>query len=157
MAPSQHDEAVYGRRRAGLAEARPERPGYNAPRMPDIVSVTIPARTSHVALLRAAASALAVRLDFPIDRITELQIAVDEVCSRLMAVSDGASRIRMDLEVVGGEAIAVRATVDGDRREDRELLSEWSRVILEAIGRDVRHDSRPGTTVLSLEVARAGA
>ena len=76
--------------------------------------------------------------------------------SRLMAVSDGASRIRMDLQVVRGDAIELRASVDGERREDRELLSEWSRVILEAIGRDLRSESTGGTTALTLEVARAG-
>jgi serine/threonine-protein kinase RsbW len=124
--------------------------------MSDTISVSIPARTSHVALLRAAASALAARLDFPIDRITELQIAVDEVCSRLMAVSDGASRIRMEFRVLDEGAIGLRATVDGARREDKELLSEWSRVILETIGREVRFDYGDSQTALSLEVARAG-
>jgi serine/threonine-protein kinase RsbW len=124
--------------------------------MSDTISVSIPARTSHVALLRAAASALAARLDFPIDRITELQIAVDEVCSRLMAVSDGASRIRMEFRVLDEAAIGLRATVDGARREDKELLSEWSRVILETIGREVRFDYGDSQTALSLEVARAG-
>jgi serine/threonine-protein kinase RsbW len=125
--------------------------------MSDSIFVSIPARTSHVALLRAAASALAARLDFPIDRITELQIAVDEVCSRLMAVSDGASRIRMEFRVLDEGAIGLRATVDGARREDKELLSEWSRVILETIGREVRFDYGDGQTALSLEVARAGS
>jgi serine/threonine-protein kinase RsbW len=125
--------------------------------MSDSIFVSIPARTSHVALLRAAASALAARLDFPIDRITELQIAVDEVCSRLMAVSDGASRIRMEFRILDEGAIGLRATVDGARREDKELLSEWSRVILETIGREVHFDYGDGQTALSLEVARAGS
>src|SRR5215210_720131 len=65
------------------------RPSRTIHAMADSVIVRIPADTAHVALLRAAASALAARLDFPIDRITELQIVVDEVCSRLMAVTEG--------------------------------------------------------------------
>src|SRR5918999_1728071 len=125
--------------------------------MSDTISVSIPARTSHVALLRAAASALAARLDFPIDRITELQIAVDEVCSRLMAVSDRASRIRMEFRVLDEGAIGLRATVDGARREDKELLSEWSRVILETIGREVRFDYGDSQTALSLRWRERGA
>lgn len=122
--------------------------------MPDTVTVRIPADTAHVALLRAAASALAARLDFPVDRITELQIAVDEVCSRLMAVSEAPTAIQMDFLVEEG-AIGMTATVDGPRRQGRDLLSEWSRVILEAIARDISPDLSDGQTRLSLRVARA--
>jgi serine/threonine-protein kinase RsbW len=123
--------------------------------MPDTVKVRIPANTTHVALLRAAASALAARLDFPVDRITELQIAVDEVCSRLMAVSEAPSSIRMEFVVEEDKSIRILAEVDGARREDRDLLSEWSRVILEAIAKDISPDLSNGRTGLSLRVARA--
>ena len=122
--------------------------------MPDTVTVRIPADTQHVALLRAAASALAARLDFPVDRITELQIAVDEVCSRLMAVSESPTAIEMDFAIEEG-AIRLTASVDGPRKQGRDLLSEWSRVILEAIGRDISPDLPDGQTRLSLRVARA--
>jgi len=125
------------------------------PRMPDIVTVRIPADTTHVGLLRAAASALAARVDFPVDRITELQIAVDEVCSRLMAVSEAPSSIRMQFGIEADKSIRISAEVDGPRREGRELLSEWSRVILEAIARDIAPDLSDGRTALSLRVARA--
>ncbi|MFN2544117.1 MAG: ATP-binding protein, partial [Actinomycetota bacterium] len=68
--------------------------------MSDIVTTRIPADTQHVSLLRAVATALAARLDFPVDRIIELQIAVDEVCSRLMAVSRESTRLDVDFEIV---------------------------------------------------------
>jgi anti-sigma regulatory factor (Ser/Thr protein kinase) len=123
--------------------------------MPDTVEVRIPADTPHVALLRAAASALAARLDFPVDRITELQIAVDEVCSRLMAVSQSPSAIHMEFRVEDDKSIRISAEVDGPRREGRDLLSEWSRVILEAIAKDIAPDLSDGRTALSLRVARA--
>jgi serine/threonine-protein kinase RsbW len=123
--------------------------------MPDSVSVRIPADTPHIALLRAAASALSARLDFPVDRITELQIAVDEVCSRLMAVSQAPTSIAMVFDVEHDRSIRLRAEVDGPRREDRDLLSEWSRVILEAIARDIAADLSDGRTALSLRVAKA--
>jgi serine/threonine-protein kinase RsbW len=122
--------------------------------MSDTVTVRIPADTPHVALLRAAASALAARLDFPVDRITELQIAVDEVCSRLMAISESPTAIQMDFSIEEG-AIQLTATVDGPRRQGRDLLSEWSRVILEAIARDIAPDLSDGQTRLTLRVARA--
>lgn len=123
--------------------------------MSDTVLIRIPADTAHVALLRAAASALAARLDFPIDRITELQIVVDEVCSRLMAVSESPDRITMELRPTE-DGIDIEAATEGPRRMGRELLSEWSRVILEAIAKDIRPETADGRTSLSLLVPRAG-
>jgi len=117
--------------------------------------VRIPADSTHVALIRAAASALAVRLDFPIDRITELQIVVDEVSARLLAVSQDPGHIVIRFTLPGDGSIKVRARVDGPRRKDRELLSDWSRVILEAIATDLRPELGDGTTALSLRVTSA--
>ena len=123
--------------------------------MPEIVSARIPADTSHVSLLRAIATALAARLDFPVDRIIELQIAVDEVCSRLMAVAKDFTRIEVDFEIVD-RGMVVRARVDGERRTDREFLTEWSRVILEAIAEDIE-PSKDGVIEISLAVAKGTA
>ncbi len=123
--------------------------------MSDVVTIHIPADTAHVALLRAAASALAARMDYPIDRITELQIVVDEVCSRLMAVSESPARITVELRPTDG-GIDLAAHTEGPRRVGRELLSEWSRVILEAIAKDIRPEMEDGRTSLALLVPRAG-
>src|SRR5437588_1836652 len=105
--------------------------------MPEIVTARIPADTPHVSLLRAIATALAARLDFPVDRIIELQIAVDEICSRLMAVVRDGTRLELEFEVAEA-GLTLRAGIDGDRRDDREFLTEWSRVILEAIAEDIQ-------------------
>src|SRR5204862_4451904 len=72
--------APQHRRIVGLPGCAPRKRtlggSLQCPLVTDTVVVRIPADTPHVALLRAAASALAARLDFPVDRITELQIAV---------------------------------------------------------------------------------
>src|SRR5437588_12560689 len=120
--------------------------------MPEIVTARIPADTPHVSLLRAVATALAARQDFPVDRIIELQIAVDEVCSRLMAVSRGATRIEVDFEI-SDHGLILQAAVDGERREDRELLTEWSRVILEAIAEDIA-ETKDGDVQITLAVSK---
>jgi hypothetical protein len=120
--------------------------------MTEIVTARIPADTPHVSLLRAIATALAARLDFPVDRIIELQIAVDEVCSRLMAVSSDATVLSIDFEVFEG-GLTLRAGADGSRREDREFLTEWSRVILEAIAENISL-ADDGQVGISLSVAK---
>jgi anti-sigma regulatory factor (Ser/Thr protein kinase) len=123
--------------------------------MSEIVSARIPADTPHVSLVRAVATALAARLDFPVDRIIELQIAVDEVCSRLMAVSRDSTRIQVDFEVVD-KGRSIEAAVDGDRRDDREFLTEWSRVILDAIAEDIS-TSPDGEVRISMSVTKGPA
>jgi len=123
--------------------------------MPEIVTARIPADTAHVSLLRAIATALAARLDFPVDRIIELQIAVDEVCSRLMAVSSDANVLSMDFDVLDG-GLAISAKADGTRRTDREFLTEWSRVILEAIAENISL-ADDGKVGISLSVAKGMA
>lgn len=100
--------------------------------MPGPVTIRIPADTAHVALVRAAATALAARMDFTFDRITDLHIAVDEVCSRLMAVSVEPTTIEVTFRTEG-DALTMQASIDGTRRTDRDMFTEWSRVILEAI------------------------
>lgn len=120
--------------------------------MPETVTARIPADTPHVSLLRAIATALAARLDFPVDRIIELQIAVDEICSRLMAVSREATQLVVDFEVFDG-GLTISATSDGERREDREFLTEWSRVILEAIAENISV-APDGQAGISLSVAK---
>jgi hypothetical protein len=123
--------------------------------MLEIVTARIPADTPHVSLLRAIATALAARLDFPVDRIIELQIAVDEVCSRLMAVSRDATRVQVEFEVFDG-GLTMRANTDGERRDDREFLTEWSRVILEAIAQDISV-ATDGQVGISLSVAKGSS
>jgi serine/threonine-protein kinase RsbW len=125
---------------------------YNAS-VPEIVKARIPADTQHVSLLRAVATALAARLDFPVDRIIELQIAVDEVCSRLMAVSRDATKLDVDFEIVD-TGLVLRAGTDGEVRDDREFLTEWSRVILEAIAEDISPTTDNGALRISLAVSK---
>lgn len=120
--------------------------------VPETVLARIPADTPHVSLLRAVATALAARLDFPVDRIIELQIAVDEVCSRLMAVSKEPTRLEVQFDVAE-DGLRITADADGEVRDDRELLTEWSRVILEAIAEDITPSS-DGALRISLAVSK---
>ena len=121
--------------------------------MPEVVKARIPADTQHVSLLRAVATALAARLDFPVDRIIELQIAVDEICSRLMAVSQDATRLDIDFEIVDS-GLVLQAGTDGGVRSDREFLTEWSRVILEAIAENISPSTDNGSVRISMTVSK---
>ena len=124
--------------------------------MPGEVVVTIPADTQHVALVRAAAPALAARMDFSFDRITDLHIAIDEICSRLMAVVAAPETIEVRFRR-DGDRLHIMATADGERRSDRDLFTEWSRVILDAIAQRVDASAANGRTTFEVELARSSS
>jgi serine/threonine-protein kinase RsbW len=116
------------------------------------VSIRIPADTAHVALVRAAAKALAVRVNFPFDRLTELDIAIDEVCSRILAVTEDPTRITVTFEL-GESSLSIVAFGDGTRRRDREPFTEWSRVILEAIADQISTAESNGSITFRLRLS----
>ncbi len=49
------------------------------------VTLTVPASSAYVVLMRTAAAALAARADFPLDRLDDLRLAVDEAAALLIA------------------------------------------------------------------------
>lgn len=53
------------------------------------VLVRIPADKTFVSLIRASASHMAARLDFTVNEITDLRLAVDEACALLLPLSVG--------------------------------------------------------------------
>jgi hypothetical protein len=103
----------------------------------DSVVVRIPASTPHVALVRAAASALAAQRDFTYDRITDLHIAIDEVCSRILATSvPRATRIEVTL-AVEEEGIRISACGDTPLKAGTSFLTTLSRTIFDSVTRGV--------------------
>lgn len=49
------------------------------------IQLRIPSSTAYVSLVRTAAAAIAARLDYSIDRIDDLRLAVDEACALVIA------------------------------------------------------------------------
>jgi serine/threonine-protein kinase RsbW len=66
----------------------------------DHVELRVPASGAYVSVLRAAAAGLAARLDFTVDEIEDLRIAVDEACAVLLPFAETDARLsaRFDLE-----------------------------------------------------------
>ena len=60
--------------------------GEPAPReAEDRVTIRMPAEGAYLSVLRTATAGLAARLDFTLDEIEDLRIAVDEACAMLLA------------------------------------------------------------------------
>ena len=65
----------------------------------DFVEVSIPADVAYLSVLRTATAGLAARLDFTLDEIEDLRIAVDEACAMLLQhnVAHSSLTCRFDL------------------------------------------------------------
>jgi serine/threonine-protein kinase RsbW len=59
-------------------------PGIAREAAPDQVTVRMPAEGAYLSVLRTATAGLAARLDFTLDEIEDLRIAVDEACAMLL-------------------------------------------------------------------------
>jgi serine/threonine-protein kinase RsbW len=60
----------------------------------DVVLLTVPADGAYLGVLRTAAAGLAARLQFTLDEIEDLRIAVDEACAMLLRLAAPAEELR---------------------------------------------------------------
>jgi serine/threonine-protein kinase RsbW len=107
------------------------------------VAVTAPARPDMVHVLRAVASSLAARLDFPYDDIDDLRISIDEACAQLLAVGDDDSTFRLRLTATSG---GIQALVGLDRPTTapwppRDLEDTLTWKVLSGLSDDVSFES----------------
>ena len=72
--------------RSTSAPGRPAAGGMGRGDVPrgDIVVLTLPASSAYLSVLRTATAGLAARLQFTLDEIEDLRIAVDEACAMLL-------------------------------------------------------------------------
>jgi serine/threonine-protein kinase RsbW len=79
--------AAGGASATGTGEPAAVSPGKPAERheAQDKVIVRLPAEGAYLSVLRTATAGLAARLDFTLDEIEDLRIAVDEACAMLLS------------------------------------------------------------------------
>ena len=81
----------------------------------DAVVLKLPAQGAYLSVLRTATASLASRLDFTIDDIEDLRIAVDEACAMLLSQAVAGADLTCTFELLGNAmAVSVSVpTVDG--------------------------------------------
>lgn len=101
----------------------------------DAVEIRLPADSAYLSVLRTATAGLAARLDFTLDEIEDLRIAVDEACAMLLpsAVETATLRCRFELSP---DTLTVTVTIPTTRRQlpERDTFS-WT--VLTALAGDV--------------------
>ncbi len=82
----------------------------------DVVLLAVPASGAYLGVLRTATAGLAARLQFTLDEIEDLRIAVDEACAMLLAVASDTPLLGDVVELscrftVTDDALTVETTV----------------------------------------------
>jgi len=101
------DEGTGKRRSAVAAEAQ-EGPTGTGTR--DEVSVRMPADGAYLSVLRTATAGLAARLDFTLDEIEDMRIAVDEACAMLLSQAIPGSTLACDF-TLGADTMRICVSV----------------------------------------------
>ncbi|HEV2086933.1 MAG TPA: anti-sigma regulatory factor [Cryptosporangiaceae bacterium] len=114
---------------------------------PDVedIELTLPAIGTHLPLVRALAADLAARLDFDLDQVSDLRMAVDEACAELVALAAVPSRLTCVFRVQGGALwITASAVTRAGERPARDTFG-WR--VLTALVDDVQTWSDTDRTV----------
>ena len=120
----------------------------------DRVVVRIPASTRHVALVRATATSLAALLDFTYDRLMDLHIAIDEICSRILATSaPPATRLEVTFHVEDG-GLRIEASGDSPLGTKAPFLTSWSKSILDSVTDRIEVQDLDGVACAVFSVAK---
>jgi len=76
----------------------------------DHVQVCLPAEGAYLSVLRTATAGLAARLDFTLDEIEDLRIAVDEACAMLLPQAIPGTNLECAFDL-GAEAMTITVSV----------------------------------------------
>ena len=111
----------------------------------DQVTIRMPAEGAYLSVLRTATAGLAARLDFTLDEIEDLRIAVDEACGMLLAQAVPGADLECDFTL--GEdrmSIAVSTLAAHPRPPARDTFA-WT--VLSALAGNVDAWVGPGDRV----------
>jgi len=108
----------------------------------DEVTVRMPADGAYLSVLRTATAGLAARLDFTLDEIEDLRIAVDEACAMLLSQAIPGSDLGCDFSL-GKDSMTISVTVRclAPQVPSSETFA-WT--VLSALAGSVRAQAGPG-------------
>jgi serine/threonine-protein kinase RsbW len=113
----------------------------------DVVTVRIPATGAYLAVLRTATAGLAARLDFTLDEIEDLRMAVDEACALLLANALAGTDLTCAFELAGGGLRIAVTVASHDGVLPRRDTFAWTVLTALAGGVDARVDAENRVTI----------
>lgn len=120
----------------------------------DVVLLTVPADGGYLGVLRTATAGLAARLQFALDEIEDLRIAVDEACAMLLAIATRDSELECRF-VMTDDALAIEVAVPTSRGAGLPSQSSFAWKVLTALTTTASVTATNGRATISLLTRRA--
>jgi serine/threonine-protein kinase RsbW len=119
----------------------------------DVVELRLPADGAYLSVLRTATAGLAARLDFTLDEIEDLRIAVDEACAMLLAIATRDAELDCRFAVTD-DALTVEVTVPTVRGAKLPAESSFAWKVLTALTTSASAQAAGGRATISLLTRR---
>ncbi len=117
------------------------------------VELRVPADSAYVSVLRSTAAGIASRLDFPLDGIEDLRIAVGEACALVLPEADEGSRLCGEF-FLSPEQLTVTVSVTGSDIGAPDYDSfAWQ--VLDTLAGSARAEVADGRYAVSLTMGTA--
>ena len=126
----------------------------SATRKEDVVVLVVPADGSYLAVLRTATAGLAARLQFTLDEIEDLRIAVDEACAILLSVAPAQTEVTSQFEVTDS-ALSIDVSVPASGRATLPGGNSFSWQVLTALAGEVSARTDNGRAAIRLTKRRS--
>ncbi len=120
----------------------------------DVVHLTVPADGGYLGVLRTATAGLAARLQFALDEIEDLRIAVDEACAMLLAIAHRGAELDCRFAVTE-DALTVEVTVPTVPGARLPAESSFAWKVLTALTTSASASAVDGRATISLLTRRA--
>ena len=121
----------------------------------DVVLLSVPADGGYLGVLRTATATLAARLQFALDEIEDLRIAVDEACAMLLVVATPAAELDCRFAVTDDELL-VEVTVPTVRGARLPAESSFAWKVLTALTSSASAEVADGRATIRLITRRTG-
>jgi serine/threonine-protein kinase RsbW len=119
--------------------------------MEEVVRLTATALPFYSQVIRVAVFLIASRLDFDLEQVEDLRIAVDEAWNHALSHAPADSDIKVEIEL---KPEAMRITLDSQVQESFEeskgIPASFSRLILEAVSDEVKIEHADGHCRIAL-------
>jgi serine/threonine-protein kinase RsbW len=120
--------------------------------MRDVVEVRLPATSAYLSVLRTATAGLAARLNFTLDEIEDLRIAVDEACAMLLPQASAGEDFSCTFTLEGDALdVHVRIPAASGTLPERDTFA-WT--VLTALAGEVDAGVEPGGVWIRLHKRR---
>ncbi|MEV0713957.1 anti-sigma regulatory factor [Asanoa sp. NPDC050611] len=121
----------------------------------DVVLLSVPADGGYLGVLRTATATLAARLQFALDEIEDLRIAVDEACAMLLVVATPGAELECRFSVTD-DALLVEVEVPTVRGARLPAESSFAWKVLTALTSSASAEVEGGRATIRLITRRTG-